>query len=829
MSSRRRSFVYGLLCFGASFAVVTCLLPRLLSWSGKTPRVEWMPRFEVPGDDSFFVYSTGDELSHLVLYHNLGDSIENARRADILFLGNSRMPLGLREEVIVSEAEKLGLRVFSLATGHAEKLDFDLALIRKYDLHPKIVVAVGGPNYFKAGVSKRAAAAMKLTRWQAWKEWTEASSAWTFQRMLHSWLPKIDCDGQDLTSPWIIYRSSRTGWWRPALEPPGKSPVKLAREDDSYRRLLPEARKLKKELDARHALLVLTMVPYAATRSGHIPYLSHELAVPAVLPSFDGLFTREGSHLTRESGERYAKAFWDQFIALPAVRKKLSLGGPPADAAADAKAVDTRLQATRAAVLQMRSMLEKYYGGLDVLRKTWYLQPGDPRYDKGIGFLADKIARAFVWRDRFVIGTIGSSVTAGFDNCHFDTYQKQLERLMAPIWTAAGVAFEVRNTGQGGDCGDSFDNQVWCLRTLVGDDVDMTQYSWTYFESGSTAKELQLYHELFYRWSLLMGHSPVPQIIYTGDCTNLSALDQKLLDAYGPFGADVLCMERGIKTRGYPGKKWGEVGDTLHDTTRYGEAADVSAERRRSLGVVFRDWHPGPLLFQTTADALALKLSDAMLLALDRIESEKYPAVHWPQWPRLPATSSLPKPLACPAEWCGGSEAPRCLDYEEPTFGEQHFRRLEPDDRRNPHRGLADPSDSGWKFWKEREDLRYIPKAERHLPECAHPARCAGLIAPPSQQAGWLTVELPNLAVGFVAVCCSKKKCGRIMLDAGAEFLLDGKPPAIAPEPIRNGKCVRVQSRFASHAHGKRRTVHLGIRLPVRKEPIPAITQVIGL
>ena len=74
---------------------------------------------------------------------------------------------------------------------------------------------------------------------------------------------------------------------------------------------------------------------------------------------------------------------------------------------------------------------------------------------------------------------------AGFDNCHYDTYQKQLERLMEPVWEAAGVAFEVRNAGEGGDCGDSVDKQVWCLRRLVGDDVDMIHYSWTYFEAGA--------------------------------------------------------------------------------------------------------------------------------------------------------------------------------------------------------------------------------------------------------------------------------------------------------------------------------------------------------
>jgi len=815
----RRRTIACLVIIAASFVLTVFVLPALPLRGDLPPRIQWMPTFEVPDADSFFVYSVGDELSHAVLLHDFGESIENAREADILFLGNSRMPLGLREESIVPEAEQLGLRVFSLAAGHGERVQFALELIRRHDLRPKVVVAVGGPDYFTSGLSKHATHVASLTRWQAWKAWVEAQGKWRFQRAVHSWLPRIDWHGQKLASNWIIYRSGRTGWWRPAREPSGSYPVAMAREDDNYERLLPAARLLAEELDARGTLLVLGTVPHKATRSGHLPVLSDALGVPAVLPSFDDVETSDGSHLDRESAARYSQAFWEAFVALPAVRERLAIA-PARDEGVPNGA--GRLQATRRAITRLRVMLEEYYGGPGVLRQTWYLQPDDPRYQRGIGFLADKLARALVWSDRFVIGTIGSSVVAGFDNCHFDTYQKQLERLMAPVWASAGVAFEVRNSGQGGSCGDSFDNQVWCLRTLVGDDVDMTHYSWTYFEAGRKAEELQRYHELFYRWSLLMERSPVPQLLYTGDCTALSKRDQRLLDVYGPFGADVLCMQRGIRTVGYAGKVKGAVGDSLHTTTRYGESADVSEERRRSLGVVFRNWHPGPLLFQTTADALAYKLTDAMLLALDRIAAEPYPHVRWPKLPRLLGLDALPTPLACPEEWCSVPEAPRCLDYEKPTFGEQHFRALET-------RGGEDPAIAGWKQWQGRSSVRYVPEGERQLPECAHPARCAGLIAPASEAAGWLTFTLPKLRLGYIAICCSRKKCGQFMLDAGTEFRLNGKAPTVPPEAIGSSKCVQVQPRFQESHTGRSRTVDLGIRIPAREQPIPAITHVIGL
>jgi len=312
--------------FVVSFTAAVITLPQLPVGEKPHASAHKMPEFEVP-PDAFFIYSTGDELSQMVLYHGLGDSIDHARQADILFVGDSRMPLGLREEVIVPEAAKLGLRVFSLGCGHVEKVRFALDLIRKHDLRPKLVVVAGGPHVFEDALSEPAEQAEELTHWQAWKTWTEAEGAWAIQMRLHSWLPKIDWFGPGLSFPWIVYRSSRTGWWLPAREPNGSYPVRVAKEAPSYEKYLPLAREFKEELDRRGAGLVLTVVPYGDTRSGHLPYLARELGVPMVVPGFDGMFTSDGSHLNRASARQYSKLFWSRFIALPQVRAKLALDG----------------------------------------------------------------------------------------------------------------------------------------------------------------------------------------------------------------------------------------------------------------------------------------------------------------------------------------------------------------------------------------------------------------------------------------------------------------------------------------------------------------------
>jgi hypothetical protein len=308
-----------------SFALATWILPQIPMRPGSYPRPETIPEFAVPGDDAFFVTSHSHELSHLVLYHDIGESIANARQADILFFGNSRQQTGLREAVIVAEARKLGLRAFTIATGHADKTRFALELIRKHDLRPRVVVASGGPFVFTEGVSGWAQAVMNMSAWDARKEWWERSVAWSTARLIHRYLPKLDFFDQRLTSRWIHYRSEETGWWRNVREPGGRFPVKMKAERGNYRNTLQLATELKQEMEARGALLVLTMVPYGSTRSGHLPYLGQELGVPVVTPSFAGMETADGSHLNRRSALKISQDFWDRFVANEEVRSKLGL------------------------------------------------------------------------------------------------------------------------------------------------------------------------------------------------------------------------------------------------------------------------------------------------------------------------------------------------------------------------------------------------------------------------------------------------------------------------------------------------------------------------
>jgi hypothetical protein len=125
--------------------------------------------------------------------------------------------------------------------------------------------------------------------------------------------------------------------------------------------------------------------------------------------------------------------------------------------------------------------------------------------------------------------------------------------------------------------------------------------------------------------------------------------------------------------------------------------------------------------------------------------------------------------------------------------------------------------------------MQFVPKEETGHPECAHPQRCSGWIVPPEKQAGWLSFRLPDLHLGMVAICCGAKGCGRMLIEAGATFLIDGEKPKEPPEPLWGGKCAQVQAAFEETSAEVPRDLEVSVRLPALKKPLPPITHVFGL
>eukprot|EP00471_Norrisiella_sphaerica_P001360 CAMPEP_0184491688 /NCGR_PEP_ID=MMETSP0113_2-20130426/21112_1 /TAXON_ID=91329 /ORGANISM="Norrisiella sphaerica, Strain BC52" /LENGTH=705 /DNA_ID=CAMNT_0026876151 /DNA_START=227 /DNA_END=2344 /DNA_ORIENTATION=- len=488
---------------------------------------------------------------------------------------------------------------------------------------------------------------------------------------------------------------------------------------------------------------------------------------------------------------------------------------PKSKIAATRQLLDFDLNKFRHDVVEMREMLEKYWKGPKVLENTLLLRPGNEIYEQGINFIADKMARALVHGDKFVIGAMGSSVTAGHDNCNYDSYERQMERLLKPLFGSAKVDFQVRNAGQGGSCGDSFENQIWCTRNILGDDIDVAHYSWTYFEGD--AKVVLDAHEKWIRWVLMMERAPVPQFFNTGgknfeECQNSLDPSNHLTNAYGKFGVNIACLQLGITEVGYPGKRWGAIGDGLHSTTRYGEEEDTL--RQRSLGVVFRNWHPGPLGFQVVSDAFAYHYTYALLRAIEMITSHLNShngnratlRDRWRIEPTALTKDDLEEPKYCNAEECGSSNPPGCTNWEVPTYGRGQVLILDPNDEMNPFKGKT--NGTGWKNWTG--DKRHlIPKEERDLPQCVHLDVCSGIFG--DADSGLLTLRLPRMEIGRIVVCSPDGKQSGNHLINNLEIWLEQDKMSNLRQVY--GKCVLVQERWEGQVSDSKGHIHLGVSI----------------
>ncbi|CAB9497032.1 expressed unknown protein [Seminavis robusta] len=517
-----------------------------------------------------------------------------------------------------------------------------------------------------------------------------------------------------------------------------------------------------------------------------------------------------------------------------------------------------KVQAIRRKGQQLLSELEEYYSKHKGGAQSILIGPGG--WANGWVFfgkrtareekLVDTMARALLnpHQSVFKIGVIGSSVAAGHDNCAYDNYQHQLERTFSPIWEAAGMKLEIQNAGQGGSCGDSHKNQVWCIQQNVSPDSDIVHYSWSYFEVGDDM-DGRKEREKLVRWTQLLPNSPpvhLVNVLFEEACLGQqeggNPHENEMFEAYQEYGYNAFCMRYAIASGQYQWKRGDPIfegqhsGDGLHNTTRYG-LNETNAERRESLGVILRNWHPGPLGFQYISDALAYSYTTAMLAALDRIEavmatkkfakSKTKPivprnhtvaeAAWWRDRPIIMG-QQMKDPLFCDPRYCKVDQAPKCLNLEIPTYGFWGASIAKPNDDLNPFKG----ENQDWKEYQEGMGDRWhmVNRLEASLyvdkPEmCQFPDHCAAVEAK-SPENGRMVFKLPKMEVGMVIICfcCGKDVAKPQFLDnpnVEVDFngkILDRSTWDIFPEK----KCARVikehGTAVGSHGHS-----YLSVRL----------------
>jgi hypothetical protein len=314
------------LLFVLGFLLSWLILPKLQIEieNENFPKFEGHLDFSFPdGGEYILAGYRGIYIETRILWHGIGDSIENAKNADILFLGNSRVQLGLRRQYIMPLAEKDGLNIFFLASAPVETGRFFLEIIKKFDLRPKLVVCNVDNTFFSGQHSEIAEEVVKISRTQAYRTCAEDIFIGELRLRMHRVLPRISSDERNILGPrdGLHYRSTQTGCWWSALEPQITIPIiydSKEREIDTEQEQF--ALELKRELEARGARLILMVVPNSESYRVQAEYLAELLQVPLIAPRPARLYGFDETHLKPASSKRFTDCFWERFVDLDEVR-----------------------------------------------------------------------------------------------------------------------------------------------------------------------------------------------------------------------------------------------------------------------------------------------------------------------------------------------------------------------------------------------------------------------------------------------------------------------------------------------------------------------------
>ncbi|MBA2354314.1 MAG: hypothetical protein H0V80_06560 [Acidobacteria bacterium] len=300
----------------ATLGVLTCALCVLTGWAAwrLTPlRVHQMDIVTASSapPDHILAHDRGGHVDHHVLFFGTdADSRQNLRRADVLLMGNSRLMFALRGDALREYFNARGMRVFALGFGHEEQHEFPVALMRRHGLRPRLVIA-NIDNFFGGVTSPWGERVLRDTRFDAWKTEVEAGAGHAVRRTLHRVVPHVP-DLWKGEREFVIYRSQRDGSWFSATDfGHGSRLTPFYRGRDLVRPdAVALARDFKREIETIGARLVFVLMPGRDVSLTHAQLLSDEVGVPLVAPEVDGLRTMDGSHLSDDSAEHYARVFF---------------------------------------------------------------------------------------------------------------------------------------------------------------------------------------------------------------------------------------------------------------------------------------------------------------------------------------------------------------------------------------------------------------------------------------------------------------------------------------------------------------------------------------
>jgi hypothetical protein len=259
--------------------------------------------------DRYIAYCSGasyGDYEHGAFQFGLEPSADDfARKADVLFLGNSRLQIAFSTAATSDWFSAASARYYLLGFGYYENVVFVDGILCRIHPHAKVYV-INVDDFFELWETPPAKTVM------------HDSEARTRSEMKRLWqrihepvckrFPALCGDN------FAIFRSRETGAYTWRTSTPSNMPVSYDRviSQDVVKNYTAAAIDFLSHLPVDRKCVILTMVPTVGTKTGNANAIAAALGDDLITPDIPArLQTFDGSHLDQASAERWSQAFFE--------------------------------------------------------------------------------------------------------------------------------------------------------------------------------------------------------------------------------------------------------------------------------------------------------------------------------------------------------------------------------------------------------------------------------------------------------------------------------------------------------------------------------------
>lgn len=301
------------------FAVIFALSSAIIYVIARSDLFPWIGPCSSAGysDDHYLAYCEygryGDFEHGALLYGMEPGVVDQVKKADVLFLGNSRAQYAFSTEASIKAMDDSGIPWYAMGFGFGAKSDMPEAMFKAHALKPKLVVINADPFFSKsaAGLSGKVLAGGEafIAEYEKKRELQDMHPSLCERFGSGPW-SRFTCGNKP-----TLFRARSNGTWV----------VEHYRSDQHIPVIYSDTHMMDKLEDTVAAAeqffantgtdrncVVLTATPQNPTPVNMTRELAKRLNVAFEFPQLEDLWTIDASHMDVPSAERWSAAFMQQ-------------------------------------------------------------------------------------------------------------------------------------------------------------------------------------------------------------------------------------------------------------------------------------------------------------------------------------------------------------------------------------------------------------------------------------------------------------------------------------------------------------------------------------